>query len=261
MHHIEHGLSPKEATIKAMEEVSSPVIAIALILAAVFIPVAFTPGITGRLYQQFAITIAISVLFSAFNALTLSPALSVLLLKPAGAKKGLLDKFFTLFNRVFNSITNGYVGVASMLARKLIRSLILIGIIVGVIMMLGRRIPGGFVPDEDQGYFMVNVQLPDAASLERTDQICKKVESILAEEKAIESYNTITGFSLLTQSYASNTGFFFISLKPWEERKKSEVSFEVMRSLKPEIRKSNSRRERFLPSPSVHPGTRNFRRI
>ncbi len=222
MHHIEHGMAPREATIKAMEEVSGPVIAIGLILAAVFVPVGFMGGITGRLYQQFAITIAISVLLSVINALTLSPALAAMLLKPATGKKSFLTPFYNGFNRVFGWTTDRYVSFASILARKTIRSFAFIGVLVYVTVMLVQRIPGGFVPEEDQGYLLVNALLPDAASLERTDAIMRKAEAILEKNEAVEGFNTITGYSLLTGAYSSNMGFFFVQLKPWEERTTEE---------------------------------------
>ena len=220
MHNIEHGMKPREATQKAMKEVGGPVVAIALILAAVFVPVAFAGGITGRLYQQFAITIAISVLFSAFNALTLSPALSAILLKPKKESKGLLQRFFDGFNRVFDRFTLGYTGVAGLVARKAVRSMLIIGIVVVVTGILGRGIPGGFLPEEDEGYYLINIQLPDAASLERTDEVAKKVESILSGIEGIEYSTVVLGYSLLTQSMATNNAFIFISLKPWDEREK-----------------------------------------
>jgi HAE1 family hydrophobic/amphiphilic exporter-1 len=223
MHHIEHGMQPKEATIKAMEEVSGPVIAIGLILAAVFVPVGFMGGITGRLYQQFAITIAISVLLSVINALTLSPALAAMLLKPATGKKSFLTPFYNGFNKVFGWSTDRYVSFAGILARKMFRSLAFIGILIYATVMLVNRIPGGFVPEEDQGYILVNALLPDAASLERTDAVMKKVEGILEKNEAVEGFNTITGFSLLTGAYSSNMGFFFVQLKPWEERTTAET--------------------------------------
>src|SRR6186713_704296 len=222
MHHIEHGLSPKEATVKAMEEVSGPVVAIALILCAVFIPVGFMGGITGALYQQFAITIAISVLLSAVNALTLSPALSAMLLKPAGGKKSVLQPFYNWFNRVFGSITNGYISFTTILVRKFVVGLVLIGGLVWLTMGFVQRIPAGFVPEEDQGYILINALLPDAASLERTDAVMRKAEAVLAANHAVEGYNTISGFSLLTGAYSSNIGFFFVALKPWEERHAAE---------------------------------------
>lgn len=218
MHHIQHGKSPKEATVQAMKEVSGPVVAIALILCAVFVPVAGMGGITGSLYQQFAITIAISVAFSAFNALTLSPALSAMLLKPQKKSTGLLGRFFDGFNKVFDALTSRYVGMAQFFIKKTIRTVILLAILIGGVVVLGMRIPGGFVPEEDQGYFMVNIALPDASSIERTNAICDRVGKILLADESIEAVTSISGFSLLTNSYSPNFGFFFVSMKPWEER-------------------------------------------
>src|SRR5580765_5715 len=197
MHHIEHGMQPKEATIKAMEEVSGPVVAIGLVLSAVFVPVGFMGGITGRLYQQFAITIAISVLLSVVNALTLSPALAALLLKPASGKRTLLTPFYNWFNRVFGRTTDWYVSFSAILIRKMFRSMAFIGVLIFVIIALVRNIPGGFVPEEDQGFLLVNTLLPDAASLERTDAVMKKAEAILKHSEAVDGYNAISGFSLL----------------------------------------------------------------
>jgi hydrophobe/amphiphile efflux-1 (HAE1) family protein len=222
MHHIEHGMQPREATIKAMEEVSGPVVAIGLILAAVFVPVGFMGGITGAMYQQFAITIALSVLLSVVNALTLSPALAALLLKPPTGKKTLLTPFYNGFNRIFGWTTDRYVSFAGILARKMVRSLAFIAVLVYVTVMLVQRIPGGFIPEEDQGYLLVNTLLPDAASLERTDAVMRKVETILEKHEAVEGFNTITGYSLLTGAYSSNMGFFFVQLKEWAERTTEE---------------------------------------
>jgi len=222
MHHIEHGMAPKEATIKAMEEVSGPVIAIGLILSAVFVPVGFMGGITGRLYQQFAITIALSVVLSVVNALTLSPALAAMLLKPATGKKTFLTPFYNWFNRIFGRTTDAYVSISAILIRKMFRSLAFIGVLMYVIVVLVRHIPGGFVPEEDQGFIMVNAQLPDAASLERTDAVMKKAEAILEKNHGIEGFNTISGYSLLTSAYSSNMGFFFVQLKPWHDRHTEE---------------------------------------
>lgn len=218
MHHIEQGMSPREATNQAMREVSGPVIAIAIVLTAVFIPVALTPGITGRLYQQFAITIAISVIFSALSALTLSPALCSLLLKPNQEAKGWLGKFFTWFNHRFGAFTNRYTGFSGFLIKKTARSLIFIGIVVGAIILLGGRIPGGFVPEEDQGYMFVNIELPGASSLERTSKVIEKVEHILSKNQGVEYYTSVAGFSLIKNSVATNNGFFFVALKEWKER-------------------------------------------
>ena len=222
MHHIEHGMEPKEATLKAMEEVSGPVIAIALILSAVFVPVGFMGGITGALYQQFAITIAISVLLSAVNALTLSPALAALLLKKPTGKKTLLTPFYNGFNRMFGKATDGYISVTTVLVRKFVIGLVLIGGLSYLTLGFVKRIPSGFVPEEDQGYILVNALLPDAASLERTDAVMRRAEAVLSANHAVEGFNTVTGYSLLTGAYSSNIGFFFVALKPWHDRHSAE---------------------------------------
>jgi HAE1 family hydrophobic/amphiphilic exporter-1 len=223
MHNIEHGMSPREATSKAMKEVGGPVVAIAVILSAVFIPVAFTGGITGRLYQQFAITIAISVCFSAFNALTLSPALSALLLKPKKESKGILARFFRWFNRVFDRFTTRYVGVAGFFARKLFITVIVVGGIIVTSVLLGLKIPSGFVPEEDQGYFIISTLLPDAASMQRTDAATRKIEEILKQIPEIELYTTVNGNNLLNNTVAPNAATFFITLKPWHDRDKTAL--------------------------------------
>jgi multidrug efflux pump len=222
-HHIEHGLSPRDATIQAMKEVSGPVIAIALILASVFLPVAFMGGIQGRLNTQFAVTIAISVLISAFNALTLSPALSALLLRPRKKSKGLLAKFFGGFNRLFEKATNGYISWSHALIRKAVIGVLIIGLFALVDGVIGKRLPTSFLPEEDYGYALLNVQLPAPASLERTDQVLKKVEGILAKTEGVKYFNTVGGFSLLTRTSASYQGFFFLGLKPWDERKSEHL--------------------------------------
>ncbi len=223
MHHIEKGMTPREATLQALKEVSGPVVAIALILTAVFVPVGFIPGITGSFYQQFAITIAISVLLSAFSALTLSPALAAMMLKAPTGERTFLTPFYDWFNRGFGRGTDAYVGFTGILMRKMVRSLLFIGVLSGVTVMLVGRIPAGFVPEEDQGYLLVNAMLPDASSLERSDEVMKKVESVLASNDAIETYITITGYSLITGAYSSNMGFFFIQLKEWGERTTPET--------------------------------------
>jgi hydrophobic/amphiphilic exporter-1 (mainly G- bacteria), HAE1 family len=223
MHHIEQGMAPKDATRQAMKEVSGPVVAIALILTAVFVPVGFIPGITGSFYQQFAITIAISVLLSAFNALTLSPALAAMMLKPTHGQRSFLTPFYDRFNRVFGRGTDSYVSFTGILIRKSARSLLFIVMLSGLTIFLVGRIPAGFVPEEDQGYLLVNAMLPDASSLQRSDEVMKKVESVLAGNEAIEAYVTITGYSLITGAYSSNMGFFFIQLKEWGERTTPET--------------------------------------
>jgi HAE1 family hydrophobic/amphiphilic exporter-1 len=229
-HHIEKGLSPRDATLKAMSEVSGPVVAIALILAAVFLPTAFVPGITGRLYQQFAVTIAVSVLLSAFNALTLSPALSAMLLRPRTPTRGPLGAFFGVFNRVFGRATDGYVHWCGVLIRKSARAMLLLVGVAALAGLLGSRLPGGFLPEEDQGYLFLAVQLPNAASLQRTDAACRRVEEILANTPGIQSYNTIVGFSLLSTVYATYNAFFFVTFEEWAARTAPEEQYAAIKA-------------------------------
>jgi HAE1 family hydrophobic/amphiphilic exporter-1 len=218
-HHIEEGMSPRDATFQAMREVQGPVIAIALILAAVFIPVAFMSGITGRLYQQFALTIAISVLISAFNALTLSPALSALLLKPRPKTRSFLGRIGDRFNRAFGHATDGYVAANRFLIRKLAIPLFLLAGVAGLSYVVGAKLPSGFLPDEDQGYAVIGVQLPDGASLQRTKAVYEKINAIISKQPGIRTYNGVAGFSFFTRTAASYMGTGFIGLKPWDERK------------------------------------------
>ena len=217
--HIEEGMSPRDAALKAMEEVSGPVIAIALILSAVFIPTVFIPGITGRLYQQFAVTIAISVLFSAFNALSLSPALAALLLKPKKENRGPLAAFFRWFNRTFGRVTHGYVSFSGLLMRKASFSLVFLVLVTGAALLIGGRLAPAFLPTEDQGYMFVALQLPDASSLQRTGEAARDVENTLLKTPGIESVTSVIGFSLLSVSQNTYSAFFFVNLKPWDERK------------------------------------------
>ena len=220
MHHMEHGKTPREATIQAMKEVSGPVVAIALILCAVFIPVAMVPGITGRLYQQFAITIAVSVVFSAFSALSLSPALASMLLKPTkpmSERKGLLAKFFNGFNRIFDNVTGKYVGIAGFLSRKAFRVIIILVVVVVFAGFFGKGLPGGFVPDEDQGYFIMNVTLPASSSLQRTNEVCKQIEGIMKKYESLEFVTPIVGFSMITGAYQSNVATYFVMAKEWRD--------------------------------------------
>jgi len=231
-HHIDEGMDPKAATIKAMEEVGGPVVAIALILAAVFIPTAAIPGITGRLYQQFAVTIAISVLISAFNALTLSPALAALLLKPRqeGRKKGLLGRGFGVFNKFFGRTTESFVHTSSVLIHKSAIAMVAL-VLVGVIaVLLGRSLPGGFIPTEDQGYMFLALQLPDSSSAQRTDAAQQKITAALLKTPGVEGVIAVTDFSLLTQVQSTNSGFFFVALKPWEVRKSKQEQLEYIQS-------------------------------
>ena len=221
--HIEEGMEPKDAALKAMHEVAGPVVSLGLILAAVFIPTVFIAGITGRLYQQFALTIVISVMLSVFNALSLSPALAAMLLKPKkkNDSRGPLGKFYNWFDRVFDKTRNGYMKVAGALIRKSVFTVILLASILTVALLLGARLPTAFLPVEDQGYAYVVAQLPYAASLERTDAVCKKVENILKNTPGVKYCTTVEGFSLLSQVQATYNAFFFVTLDPWSERKKS----------------------------------------
>ncbi|HVT95498.1 MAG TPA: multidrug efflux RND transporter permease subunit [Bryobacteraceae bacterium] len=229
--HIEEGLSPRDAALKAMEEVSGPVVAIALILSAVFIPTIFIPGITGRLYQQFAVTIAISVLFSAFNALSLSPALSALLLKPRKPRaRGPLNLFFKWFNRGFGRATNAYVSFSGTLIRKALISFATLGVITAVALLLGMRLPSSFLPEEDYGYVFTALQLPNAASLERTSEAARQVEKIVLNTPGVQGCTSVLGFSLLSRVQNTYSAFFFVTEKPWEERTKPEEQYQAIRA-------------------------------
>ena len=226
--HIEQGLSPRDATLKAMEEVSGPVVAIALVLSSVFLPVAFVGGIQGRLNNQFAVTIAISTLISAFNALTLSPALSALLLRPREESRGLLSRFFDGFNRGFGKVMHGYLVGSNALLHKAVFSVVLLLVIAVSSGLLGSRLPRSFLPEEDQGYFFLNVQLPTAASLQRTDETAKHIEAILKDTPGVQTYNTVVGFSLLSFVNTTYNAFYFVTLKPWDERDPEGLTADVI---------------------------------
>ena len=228
--HIEEGMTPKDAALKAMEELSGPVVGIALVLSAVFVPTAFIPGITGRLYQQFAVTIAISVILSAFNALTLSPALAALLLRPRQESHGLLRRFFDWFNRVFERATDGYVGWSGVLLKK---TAVLVVLLVAFCVAAGffaNHVPSSFLPDEDQGYAYVNLQLPNSASLERTSQAATQIENILANTPGVKYSTSVIGFSLLSFVRTSYNAFFVVTLKPWDERKTRAEQFQAIKA-------------------------------
>ena len=238
IHHMEHGLPPREATVQAMKEVSAPVIGIALILSAVFIPVAFLGGLTGQMYQQFALTIAISVLLSAFNALTLTPALCAMFLKPGshGISWGPLGAFFRGFNWVFDRATTGYVSTAGLLVRRSILTILLVVVVAVGAALFGGSLPAGFIPDEDQGIFGVNVQLPPGASLERTGSVLTMVEEIIAKTPGVEASTTIGGYGVVTSTYQPNFGTVFVRLKPWDERHGAALHVNgVMASLRPQF--------------------------
>jgi HAE1 family hydrophobic/amphiphilic exporter-1 len=228
--HIEEGMTPKAAALKAMEELSGPVVGIALVLSAVFVPTAFIPGITGRLYQQFAVTIAISVLLSAFNALTLSPALAALLLRPRQPSRGLLRRFFDWFNQVFERATNQYVRWSGVLLQK---TFVMIVLLAGFSIAAGffaNRVPSSFLPDEDQGYAYINLQLPNAASLERTTRVAADVENILRNTPGVQYSTSVVGFSLLSFVRTSYNAFFFVTFKPWDDRKTRAEQFQAIKA-------------------------------
>ena len=233
--HIEEGLAPKDAAMKAMKELSGPVVGIALVLASVFVPTAFIPGITGRLYQQFALTIAISVMLSAFNALTLSPALASLLLRPKPEegtykRRGPLGKFFDVFNRYWDRSTNGFVRWSLAVIHKGALVLVLLaGFGLGAF-FFGSRLPSSFMPDEDQGYIYVSMQLPIAASMERTSAAAKQVEAVLANTPGVQYTTTVVGFNLLSFAHTSYNSFFFVTLKPWGERKSRAEQYQEIKN-------------------------------
>jgi hydrophobic/amphiphilic exporter-1 (mainly G- bacteria), HAE1 family len=228
--HIEEGLPPKEAARKAMEELTGPVVGIALVLSAVFVPTVFIPGITGRLYQQFAITIAISVIVSAFNALTLSPALGGLLLRQKKETHGPVAKFFAWFNRKFESGTKFYVRVSGGLIRKsLFAVAALAGFGVASVFFM-KAVPTSFLPDEDQGYMYIQMQLPEASSIQSTAEATKVVEDVLKNTPGVKYTTTAVGFSLLSLTRNTYNAFFYVTLDTWEDRKKIEEQFQVIKA-------------------------------
>jgi len=233
--HIEEGLAPKDAAFEAMKELSGPVVGIALVLASVFVPTAFIPGITGSLYQQFALTIAISVILSAFNALTLSPALAGLLLRPrpeegTHQRRGPLGKFFGVFNRYWERSTDGFVHWSHAVIRKGALALVLLAVFGLGAFFFGSLLPSSFMPDEDQGYLYVSMQLPIAASMERTSEAAKRVENVLANTPGVQYTTTVVGFNLLSFAHTSYNSFFFVTLKPWGERKSRAEQYQEIKN-------------------------------
>jgi HAE1 family hydrophobic/amphiphilic exporter-1 len=220
---IEQGRAPREAALEAMDEVSGALMGIALVLSAVFIPAGFMTGITGSLYRQFALTIAFSVLLSAFNALTLSPALGALILRPRALRRrrGPLGYLFALFNAGFGYAQNGYVHICGLLVRKLMLGLVILAGFTVLASGLGALLSRSFLPDEDQGYFIMNVELPEAASLQRTTMMMEQINAILKGEPAVRYYTGIAGFSLLSQTTSSRNALYFCELTPYSERMSS----------------------------------------
>lgn len=257
MVNIERGMNPKEATVAAMKMVTGPIIATTLVMIAVFIPVAAVPGITGRLYQQFAITIAVSVLVSAINSLTLSPALSSLLLKHPKPYKGIVGKFFGGFNKYFDRANASYTSFSHVIARKASRGMVFILVMFVAAGFFGRILPGGFIPEEDMGYFFVNAQLPEAASLLRSDQVAKKIEKVLSEEESIAYFTTITGFSMLTGGYSTNSVFIFVSCKEWGERGNENTAKHIIQRLNIAFRQQIQEAQSYAFGPPAIPGLGN----
>lgn len=227
--HIDEGMTPRDAAVRAMDEVSGPVIATALILVAVFVPTVFIPGITGRLYQQFAVTIAISVVFSAFNALSLSPALAAMILRPRKKSRSLISRFFSGFNRGFDHVRDGYVRFSRTLIHKAAFSLLFLVAIAVIAFFIARSLPTSFIPQEDEGYVMVALQLPNAASLQRTAAAAKEVENVMMNTPGIEGVTSIIGFNLLSRVQDTYSAFFFADEKPWDERTKPDEQYGAIR--------------------------------
>ncbi len=252
---IEKGMTTKEATLDAMRKVTAPVIATTLVLIAVFIPVAGMAGITGILYQQFAITIVVSVIVSSVNALTLSPALCSLLLKKPVPYKGPLGWFFGKFNKWMDKSTDSYMSFTNIVTRKMKRGVVFIILITIGMGIFGKLVPGGFIPEEDMGYLFVNVQLPNAASIQRTDKITNKIEKLLMDFEEVEYVTTATGYSILSGAMSSNTGFLFVSLKNWAEREHTakEIIGLINQRLTKEIRGAQA----FAFGPPALPGLGN----
>jgi HAE1 family hydrophobic/amphiphilic exporter-1 len=257
MVNIEHGMNSKEATIQAMKMVTGPIIATTLVMIAVFIPVAAVAGITGRLYQQFAITIAVSVVFSALNSLTLSPALASLLLRHPKPYKGIVGKFFGGFNKYFDKANVKYTSFSHIIARKASRGMIFILLLFVMAGFFGKILPGGFIPEEDMGYFFVNAQLPEASSLLRSDKVSEMIEEILKEDEGVEFYTAVTGYSMLTGGYSTNSDFFFVSCKDWAERGKENTTAKMIKRLNAKFRDKIQEAQTFAFGPPAIPGLGN----
>jgi HAE1 family hydrophobic/amphiphilic exporter-1 len=250
--HIEEGLDPKSAALKAMTEISGPLVGIALVLATVFIPTVFIPGITGRLYQQFAATVAISVMLSAFNALTLSPALAGLLLKPRRESRGLLRRFFGAFNRYFDRSTEGYLRWSRVLINKSAVAFLVLAAAGAGAVFFSSHLPSSFLPIEDQGYMFIHMQLPNAASLERTEAAAQKVEQVLMHTPGVKYTTSAVGFSLLSFVSTSYTGFFFVTLDDWKDRHSRETQYqEIVHHVNQELSKLPDGFALSFPPPAI----------
>ncbi|HKE48944.1 MAG TPA: efflux RND transporter permease subunit, partial [Rhodanobacteraceae bacterium] len=223
---VEFKLDPKSAAKRAMDEVTGPVIAIVLVLCAVFIPVAFLSGITGQLYKQFAVTIAVSVVLSGIVALTLSPALAAILLKPTHGKK---NRFFTWFNNSFDRFTTGYGSGVQWAIKRTMISLLICGGMLAITIGLFKSIPTSFLPVEDQGYLFGAVILPDASSLDRTGDLSKRAEDWFAKQSGVKAVAAPVGYSLIDSQYKANEGTLFVSLKGFKERGENQTAPDLIR--------------------------------
>jgi multidrug efflux pump len=238
-HHIEEGMSPHDATVQAMREVSGPVIAVALVLTAVFMPCTFISGITGSFFKQFAVTVSVSTVISAFNSLTLSPALAAILLKPIDAKKDLPARaldftfgwFFHLFNWSFTRATNAYLRIVGMMLRSSVIVLVLYGGLLLLTQWGFNRMPTGYLPNQDKGYLLISVQLPDAASVERTSAAVRHIRALVesTEKDCIDHIITISGMSFTLNVAAPNAGQFFIMFKPFDQRQDPKYYYEAVK--------------------------------
>ena len=228
--HIEEGLSPKDAARKAMDELTGPVVGIALVLSAVFVPTVFIPGITGRLYQQFALTIAIAVIVSAFNALTLSPALGGMLLRPHKKTHGPLARFFNWFNRAFARSSSLYLRMSGGVIRKSAVAVVALAGFAAASLIFAKAVPTSFLPDEDQGYMFVQMQLPESSSFQSTSEAARTVEDVLKSTPGVKYCTTAVGFSLLSLTRSNYNAFFYVTLEPWENRKTIETQYQVIQA-------------------------------
>lgn len=254
---IEKGMDPKTATSTAMAGVSAPVIATTLVLIAVFVPVAAISGITGSLYQQFAITVAVSVAFSSMNALSLSPALCSLLMKEPTPATGVLGKFFGSFNRGFERSTDSYMSFTKVIGRKVKRGMVFLVLICGLTAVVGNLVPGGFIPEEDMGYVYVNLQLPPASSLQRTDEAARQIEEIISSIDLVEDVTVATGFSLLSGAMSTNAGFMFLTLKDWDERGRFATAERIVQGINKALFFKINQGQAFAFGPPAIPGLGN----
>ena len=257
--HMENGMNPRQATFAAMKEVSGPVVAIALVLAAVFLPTALLPGITGTLFQQFAVTIAVSMLISAFNALTLSPALSALMLKPKKEHRSLLTPFYNAFNRAYDAFSEKFAAACGWLCRNLTVAMALLAGITACIIPVSKQVPGGFLPAEDQGFLIGGVILKPGVSLQRLTEQVKPVEKVLLEEPTTDFAVSIIGMNLVIGVQTTNALSFFVCLKPYAERPVMEngeipTADDVQKRVQAKLAMCGVDGVSFLVSPPAIPG-------